>query len=185
MSYNFEELKLFTTELVKRAGEISIKYFNQRDYKKSTKLDGSIVTQADEEIEKLVRDKISQNYPEHNILGEEFGEINNNSDYCWYIDPIDGTKAFAEQIPTFGVMTALTYKDNPFFSVIYQPITKELWLGLLGNKQNIFLYQKDDLDIKIENDQEFDQNKFKVATTSLDLLDAQGNEVFEKNQQSC
>ena len=58
------------------------------------KVDESPVTLADKQIEQVIRREIEKKYPKHNIVGEEFEVLNNESEYTWYIDPIDGTRSF-------------------------------------------------------------------------------------------
>lgn len=92
------------------------------------------VTQADTDIEMLIRAELSTHYPFHDILGEEYGLTDLFSAYLWVIDPIDGTAAFAAGKPTFTSLIAL-YKDTkPLFGIIDQPILNERWVGVAGER---------------------------------------------------
>ena len=84
-----------------------------------------LVTQIDSKIENAVRKLIIKRFPDHNILGEELGKINSQSDFTWIIDPIDGTKAFASGIPVFTFLLSLKYKSNYLFGIVDQPLLKE------------------------------------------------------------
>lgn len=95
------------------------------------KEDDSPVTELDCHIERLLRAKIEQEYPEHSILGEEFEETLGNSEYTWVLDPIDGTSEFAAGLPTWGSIIALFKLGQPLVGVIDHP---DLDLRLAGAK---------------------------------------------------
>ena len=94
--------------------------------------DRSPVTIADRTAEQAVRAVLSQRFPDHGILGEEFGLERSGSPFRWVIDPIDGTRAFITGRPTFGTLIGLLHKGEPLLGVIDQPITGERWIGLRG-----------------------------------------------------
>lgn len=110
-----------------------------------------IVTKYDDEIEKIIIKGIHDQFPDHQYLGEEDGYgDNNNSDYLWIIDPIDGTTNFAVKNPLFGVSIALAYKGVIVLGVIYIPFSKELfWAekdgGAYINKDKISVSKTDNL----------------------------------------
>ena len=84
----------------------------------STKSDKSIVTTADMETERAFRDRIAERFPHMDVLGEEFGRSANGGDFCWVIDPIDGTAEFARHVPLYGCIIGLMYKDRPLLGII-------------------------------------------------------------------
>ena len=84
-----------------------------------------VVTDLDFKIEKIVRKLISFKFPDHNIVGEELGSIDKNSEYTWIIDPIDGTKAFISSIPVFTFLLSLKYKNDYLLGLVDQPILNE------------------------------------------------------------
>ena len=128
-----DELTSFTNKLADKSGGVIKKYYRQLD-KIETKGDSSPVTIADKEVELALRDMIKEQYPNHEIEGEEFGlENENKSDYRWVIDPIDGTLAFIAGRPTFGTLISLLYKKKSILGVIDQPINNERWVGLSGS----------------------------------------------------
>ena len=99
-----------------------------------------IVTKADIAAEKAIRLLINKRFPSHGIIGEELGAENEEADFVWVIDPIDGTKAFVAGLPVFGSMIGLMYKKESFLGLIDQPYTNErIWGGkngsFLNNKQ--------------------------------------------------
>ncbi|WP_029604509.1 inositol monophosphatase family protein [Kozakia baliensis] len=97
------------------------------------KEDASPVTLADRAAEQAMRDIISQNHPDHGILGEEFGQSAGQGDWTWVLDPIDGTRAFITGRPSFTTLIALLYRGRPVLSLIDQPLTGERWLGRAGS----------------------------------------------------
>jgi histidinol phosphatase-like enzyme (inositol monophosphatase family) len=94
-----------------------------------TKGDASPVTAIDQAVEAKLRAQIQETYPDHGILGEEFGSVRLDAEWVWVIDPIDGTKAFITGFPTFGTLIALARNGVPVLGVIDNPVTCERWLG--------------------------------------------------------
>mmetsp|Transcript_140070 Transcript_140070/g.254704 ORF Transcript_140070/g.254704 Transcript_140070/m.254704 type:complete len:646 (-) Transcript_140070:44-1981(-) len=92
----------------------------------------SPVTVADRNAEQAMRSLIEKTYPEHGIYGEEFGTVRPDAEFCWVLDPIDGTKAFITGKPTFGTLIGLCHKGCPVLGVIDQCVTKERWVGIVG-----------------------------------------------------
>ena len=68
-------------------------------------------------------------FPDHGIVGEEFGRVREGSEFVWTLDPIDGTKSFISGVPLFGTLIALTRDKRPILGVIDQPISRERWVG--------------------------------------------------------
>ena len=96
-----------------------------------------IVTDVDLACEKAVLDLVRAEYPEFSVLSEESAPIETGSQYTWVIDPIDGTRNFAEGIPHFCVVVALARGDQMVVGVTYDPITEELFTAQQG--QGAFL----------------------------------------------
>jgi len=94
--------------------------------------DASPVTAADRAAEQAMRGMLAQRFPDHGILGEEFGWERSGARLRWVLDPIDGTRAFITGRPTFGVLVALLDGNTPILGVIDQPITGERWVGAAG-----------------------------------------------------
>jgi len=88
----------------------------------ATKPDHSLVSELDYKVELHCRELISERFPSHGILGEEFGDHNPTSDWNWIIDPIDGTQEFVNKLPFFGIIIALHYRDKPIVGIIDHPI---------------------------------------------------------------
>jgi len=96
------------------------------------KADRSPVTIADRTAEQAMRAVLSERFPSHGILGEEFGLDRPDSPLRWVLDPIDGTRAFITGRPTFGTLIALFQDDRPIIGIIDQPVTGERWIGAPG-----------------------------------------------------
>jgi inositol-phosphate phosphatase / L-galactose 1-phosphate phosphatase / histidinol-phosphatase len=121
----------FAQRLADAAGEVIRPYFRKplaiRD-----KTDLSPVTAADRESEEVMRALIEKHFPEHGILGEEFGAEREDAEFVWVLDPIDGTKSFISGVPLFGTLIALTRNWRPVLGIIDQPISRERWTGASG-----------------------------------------------------
>ena len=131
------------------AGKLTLKYF-QTELKTQIKPDETPVTEADFETEKLLRHLIEKKYPNHGVIGEEWGVIHSNSPFKWIIDPIDGTVSFARGIPLYGVLIALTYEDEPLLGVVNLPALNEMiaagkGLGCTLNGRRCFVSQQKEL----------------------------------------
>lgn len=102
----------------------------------------NIVTQYDHLSEKIILDKIKENFPSHTILAEEGGlsqKIDSETP-LWIVDPLDGTSNFAHQIPLFSISVAVHYQGKGVFGIIYQPLTNELFIAV--KDQGAFLNGK-------------------------------------------
>lgn len=118
-------------EMADLAGSLALKYFRTK-IPVDAKPDRSPVTLADKEIEKNLREFLIKNFPDHGIIGEEFGNVNEKAEFVWVIDPIDGTRAFMTGKPQFGTIIGLMHNGKPVAGCIDQPYTKERWLGIDG-----------------------------------------------------
>ena len=97
------------------------------------KADDSPVTLADRAAEQAMRAVLAEHCPDHGIIGEEFGETGTGrGGLRWVLDPIDGTRAFITGRTTFGTLIALMDGENPLIGIIDQPITRERWVGIIG-----------------------------------------------------
>lgn len=88
------------------------------------------VTAADRDAERAIREALAAAYPLHGILGEEFGPVRSDAEFCWVIDPIDGTRAFILGQPLWGTLIGLTRGGAPVLGLMDQPFTRErFWSG--------------------------------------------------------
>lgn len=128
---NPKNLLNFSYFLADRARQITKPYFRVSNLKIEDKADLSPVSVADRGCEEQLRKLIKENYPNHEIIGEEFGR-SGNSDYQWIIDPIDGTKSFISGFPIWATLIALFYQGEPLLSIIDMPILSERFSALKG-----------------------------------------------------
>ena len=84
-----------------------------------------------------MRELIERRFPDHGIIGEEFGRLRDDAEFVWVLDPIDGTKSFISGVPLFGTLIALTCAGRPILGVIDQPILHERWLGAAGHPSTL------------------------------------------------
>ena len=121
----------FASELAQISGEV-IQHYHQNKVQVDIKPDGSPVTIADREAEKVMREMILKAFPEHGIIGEEFKDYQPDADYQWVIDPIDGTTNFLTGSFLFGTLIALMHNGNPILGIIHHPLTGQLLVGVEG-----------------------------------------------------
>lgn len=97
-----------------------------------TKGEHDIVTHADYQSEALIMKELQAAYPEYSIITEESPNIMGKTEYCWYIDPLDGTNNFITGSPYFVVSIGLAYQDEIILGVVYNPISDELFYAEKG-----------------------------------------------------
>ena len=125
-----QDLVDFAVNAARRAGRITLDWYQLRGLSVTPKSDGSPVTEADYAAERFLRSEISATYPDDTIRGEEEGDQAGRSGRMWVIDPIDGTKAFAQGVPLFATLLALIDEQGPAVGVICLPALDEcVWAG--------------------------------------------------------
>lgn len=80
-----------------------------------------LVSVADKAVEEKIISRIREKFPEHDIFGEETGSLGKSSDFCWVIDPIDGTQNFVKRIPHYSISIGLKHKGVPVAGCVYAP----------------------------------------------------------------
>ena len=131
MSEVYESFLEFALELANQAAEEIIPRYHNHTV--SYKDDGSVVTEADRQAELRMRQVITDHYPDHGILGEEFGEKETDGPFRWVLDPVDGTAWFVLGVPVFGTLIALTKNDEPVVGVIHFPALGETFYAATGS----------------------------------------------------
>ena len=99
----------------------------------SIKRPGDFVTASDKKIEKILIEELQKARPEYSILSEEAGQIKNDGEFRWIIDPIDGTANFLHGIPHFGISIGLEHDKEIICGIIYDPIKDEMFSAEKGN----------------------------------------------------
>jgi histidinol-phosphatase len=113
------------------ADELALGHF-RRDLVVSKKPDRTFVTEADQAIERMIRDRIAAAYPEHGLVGEEYGTTDGRGSVRWYIDPIDGTHNFMRGVPLFGTLLAVERDDEVVAGVMSAPALGGRWYARRG-----------------------------------------------------
>lgn len=126
---DLEPYRAFLLELAQSSGEFIRPYFAAAGLTVETKADETPVTAADRGAEALMRQMIQQRFPDHGVIGEEYGEDRPDAEFVWVLDPIDGTKAFASGCPLFGTLIALQHQGRPVLGAIHQPVLGQLLVG--------------------------------------------------------
>jgi len=114
-----------------QADAVALGHF-RRDLEVMTKPDRSFVTVADQAVERLIRERILAAYPDHGLVGEEYGSEAGAARCRWYIDPIDGTHNFIRGVPLFGTLLALEVDGELQLGVLSAPALRERWYARRG-----------------------------------------------------
>ena len=116
--------------IIRQAGVVLLFYYGKVLTRQEKKNHG-FVTEADCASEDYLIEQLAKILPEASFFAEETGRSGDN-DYCWVIDPLDGTTNFAHKLPYFCISVALTYKGKPQVGILYQPLTNELFFTEQG-----------------------------------------------------
>ncbi|WP_421737340.1 histidinol-phosphatase [Caulobacter sp.] len=93
------------------------------------------VTEADRGAEAVIRKLIAEHYPEHGVIGEEYGEDRPDAEFVWVLDPIDGTRAFISGLPLWTTLIGLRHQGRPVLGSIGQPYVGEIFIGHAGGSR--------------------------------------------------
>ena len=128
------DFSAFVNELASVSGETILPFFRTALTVEDKGRSGSFdpVTAADHAAEMAMRALIRRTFPDHGIIGEEFGAERETAEFVWVLDPIDGTKSFISGVPLFGTLIALAHRGRPILGIIDQPISRERWIGATG-----------------------------------------------------
>jgi len=122
----------FVDKLATASGEIILPFFRTALTVEVKKREDGVfdpVTAADRAAETAMRTLIRNTFPEHGIVGEEYGAEQADAEYVWVLDPIDGTKAFISGMPVWGTLIGLARFGEPVFGMMHQPFTGERFAG--------------------------------------------------------
>lgn len=126
--------------LMRHLGRVRIEYKGEAD----------LVTAADRESESHISARLREWFPTHRLVGEEGARAEGESEYCWYVDPLDGTTNFAHGVPFFAVSLGLEYRQRMIAAVVYNPALDEMFTATAGagarrNGEPIHVSQQGDL----------------------------------------
>ncbi len=136
---DYARLEAFALDLAAAAAKAALPHFRLLGLGEDNKLahlsSFDPVTEADKGAERAIRALINLHFPDHGIIGEEYGEENTGADFVWVLDPVDGTRAFISGLPLWTTLIGLRYLGRPVLGVIAQPVLKEVFIGSpLGSK---------------------------------------------------
>ncbi|NBC04411.1 MAG: histidinol-phosphatase, partial [Bacteroidetes bacterium] len=131
MKISLQELQSAAVEFAEEGGKSTLKYY-KKSFDLEFKSDDTPVTNADRNAEKVIREKINKYYPDHGIIGEEFGTENEDADVVWVLDPIDGTQSFIHGIPFYTTLIGVLVEGQPEVGVIYAPALDEMVAAATG-----------------------------------------------------
>ncbi len=122
------------TKAARAAGDIILRNIDKLDrLKVEVKAQNDFVSQVDLKAEEVIIEEIRKAYPDHGIIAEENGRFNEDSEYQWIIDPLDGTTNFLHGFPQFAVSIGLQHKGRMLVAVIYDPMKNELFTAARGD----------------------------------------------------
>src|SRR6266536_3516072 len=139
------DFSAFVDELASVSGETILPFFRTalsiQDKGRSGGFDP--VTAADHAAETAMRALIRRTFPDHGIIGEEFGKDRADAEYVWVLDPIDGTKSFICGMPAWGTLIGLTHFGKPVFGMMHQPFLRESFTGDVEERVRLSRYGGD------------------------------------------
>ncbi|OBW96001.1 inositol monophosphatase [Gallibacterium salpingitidis] len=135
MNENIQNRYTFSIDLIKQAGSIALSYYLNRnelviECKKGDKQDQ--VSMADKSVEAKIRQAIAEKFPEDGFLGEESGYSGLDSEFCWIVDPIDGTSPFLNGLHAWCISIAVLHKNEIVIGMVFDPLHNELFHAQLG-----------------------------------------------------
>jgi len=139
-----KEYKTYSKFIENLAKKLTKFYYSRlnKPFKVTNKIRGKgydPVTSADKAFEKFIRKEIENKFPNHQIIGEEFGQKKSKSDYSWVIDPIDGTRSFVIGNPTWSNLISLNYKGIPVVGLANFPILKKYYFN--GSNKVAYVFE--------------------------------------------
>jgi myo-inositol-1(or 4)-monophosphatase len=127
------KIKKVAMEIIKKSGKMLLREYKDFN-RKTVKLKSlhEILTRADLKSEEIIISAIKNNFPAHQILSEEQGQVGAENNYLWIIDPIDGTTNFSMHNPLWSISLAVAYKAEIVLGFIYAPVLDELYIAETG-----------------------------------------------------
>lgn len=125
---NYLELAI---DIAREAGALLVD-FSRHPIEISYKRPSDLVTEADRSSEALIVKRLQEQFPSHAVVSEEGGGQKTSSDYCWYVDPLDGTTNFAHGFPVYCVTLGLAFRGEVVAGAVYDPMRDELFAAERG-----------------------------------------------------
>jgi len=161
------DYKVYSKFIESLANKLNNFYYSKlnKSFKVSNKLKGKgydPVTSADKAFEKFIRKEIKKKFPNHQIIGEEFGKSKSKSEFSWVIDPIDGTRSFVIGNPTWSNLISLNYNGDPVLGLANFPILKKYYFNTSLNSAYVSEHGKK-RKIKVNHKATFSNMKLSAA----------------------
>ena len=141
--FDTKKYPIFASFLNQLAKDLTKFYYAKLDkpFKITNKMKGKgydPVTTSDKAFEKFIRSKISKKFPNHQIIGEEYGHKNTKSEFSWVIDPIDGTRSYVVGNPSWSNLISLNYNGEPILGLANFPKMRKYYLNVNKNSAYVF-----------------------------------------------
>ena len=141
--FDTKKYPIYASFLNQLAKDLTKFYYAKLDkpFKITNKMKGrgyDPVTTSDKAFEKFIRSKISKKFPNHQIIGEEYGHKNTKSEFSWVIDPIDGTRSYVVGNPSWSNLISLNYNGEPILGLANFPKMKKYYLNVNKNSAYVF-----------------------------------------------
>ncbi|MEM1378214.1 MAG: histidinol-phosphatase [Pseudomonadota bacterium] len=158
------DLFVFFQQLAEAASVPSLAYFRGEMAVENKEADDfDPVTVADRDTEATIRALIEADFPDHGIIGEEYGAVRPDSPFQWVIDPIDGTRAYLSGLPVWGTLVGLLHHGSAIAGMISQPYLNEVFLGAGGVA---YFYHGEDMPAPLVTATTTSLSQAKLMTTS-------------------
>lgn len=122
----------FITDQLTQASKLALEQFGKVTGTTKTGDNNQVLTETDLAVGKLLVDAVKSTFPDHNIIDEEAGVVDNGSNFTWVIDPIDGTSNFAAGLPHYGIMIGLLDGATPVAGGVALPAFQEIYVAEKG-----------------------------------------------------
>ena len=141
--FDTKKYPIYASFLNQLAKDLTKFYYAKLDkpFKITNKMKGKgydPVTTSDKAFEKFIRSKISKKFPNHQIIGEEYGHKNTKSEFSWVIDPIDGTRSYVVGNPSWSNLISLNYNGEPILGLANFPKMRKYYLNINKNSAYVF-----------------------------------------------
>ena len=156
-------------ELTDIADAITVEHFRAVDLVVETKPDLTPVTEADQAVERALREHLAARAPGHGVLGEEYGDDIGEGDFRWVIDPIDGTKSYVRGVPVWATLVALEHLGVPVVGAVSAPALGARWWA--GRGLGAF---RDGTPIGVSRVRELGDAQISLAWDTKERFDADG-----------
>ena len=166
-NFNTKKYPVFSSFLNQLAKDLTKFYYAKLDkpFKITNKMKGKgydPVTTSDKAFEKFIRSKISKKFPDHQIIGEEYGHKKTKSEFSWVIDPIDGTRSYVVGNPSWSNLISLNYNEEPILGLANFPKMKKYYLNVNKNTAYVFENNKK-RKLKVNSKLNFTNSKLAAA----------------------